>query len=165
MEMVETWWNTCHSSCLTMGNHIPVTFPPYIWCGLHIPCHTSILGQKGGFTGQKEPILRPKKYGNGRNMMKYISFIMSDPKESDTSHISTWFLMWASYSISHFDFRPKRGYTGQNKSILRPKTYGNGRNMTKYRSFIMSDPKESYTSHIFHLISDVGFIFHVTPRF
>ena len=87
MEMVETWWNTCHSSCLTMGNHIPVTLLD-VWYELHIPCRTSILGQKGGFTGQKEPILRPKQCGNGRNMMKYMSLIMVDHRESHTSHIS-----------------------------------------------------------------------------
>jgi len=108
MERLGTWWNTCHSPCLTMRNNIPVIFPPDFWCGLHIPSHTSILGQKGGCIGQKEPILRPKKFGNGRNMMKYMSFTMFDHEESHTSHISTRFPTWASYSMSHFDFRPKK---------------------------------------------------------
>ena len=116
MESVETWWNTCHSPCLTMRNNIPVIFPHDFWCGLHIPSHTSILGQKEGFTGQKEPISRPKKYGNGRIMMNHTPFIMSDHEESHTSHISTWFLMWASYSISHFDFKRKKGLHGSKRA-------------------------------------------------
>jgi len=57
------------------------------------------------------------------------------------------------------------GYTDQKETILRPKNYGNGRNMKKCTSFIMSDPKESHTSHNPNLISDVGFIFHLRPRF
>jgi len=46
VEMVEIWWNTCHTPWLTIYNHMIVIFSSDLWCGLHIPHHTSILGQK-----------------------------------------------------------------------------------------------------------------------
>src|SRR5690348_12648718 len=58
--------------------HIPVTFPLDFLCGLHIPPHTSILGQKEASKEQNEPFSPLNKRGKGRNVMKYTSFIMLD---------------------------------------------------------------------------------------
>ena len=61
VEMVETGWSTCHSSYLTLRNHIPVIFPPIFWCGLHIPSQTSFLGQKGATQAKKSQFYALKR--------------------------------------------------------------------------------------------------------
>ena len=50
---------------------------------------TPILGEKKVALGQKEPFSPPKKRGNGRNAMKYMSFIIVNHRESHSSHNST----------------------------------------------------------------------------